>query len=64
MRILTRKFCQSCDTKTHVSNLMHFQGKMFYLFPQNEALRSECVNLDFGKYYKVKKLSIKILNTI
>ena len=42
--------------KTHMSNLMHFQNKMAYLFfLKNEAIRSESVNMykNINYYYNI-----------
>ena len=40
--ILRRKFNKIFHTKTHVSNMMHFQGEMVSYFPQKQG---ESVNL-------------------
>ena len=44
MTILIINLCaKKCVTKTYVSNLMHFQGKIVHFFLKNEPLRSKSV---------------------
>ena len=45
-RNLSKFSCQNCHTKTHVTNLMHFQGEMVHCFLKNEALRGESVKFN------------------
>ena len=44
LKILVNFIVKIVIKKTHVSNLMHFQGEMVIFFLKNEALRSEIAN--------------------
>ena len=43
----------NCQSKIHVSNLMHFQGEIVHFFLKNEALRSESVNAEYEKINEI-----------
>ena len=45
-KYLTHEFVydNNCHTKSHVLNLMHFQGEIIIFFLKNKAPRRESVN--------------------